>query len=83
MNFLWKKTIILSKALFYGHLALRESTRAVAKNSPTTENGTTSPIPEAEETHKYVENVMTRSARSDIFSQARSVLRSVVNIYLG
>lgn len=55
-------------------LALRESTRAVVKHSDTIENGTTSPIPESEETHKYVENVMTKSNRSDIFSQVPCVI---------
>ena len=48
--------------------ALRESTRAVALKTESP-NGTSSPVPEAEETHKYVENVMTKSNRSDIFSQ--------------
>ena len=50
--------------------ALRESTRAVAVKTESP-NGTSSPVPEAEETHKYVENVMTKSNRSDIFSQER------------
>jgi hypothetical protein len=43
----------------------------VSKENGGGDSGSTSPVPETEDTHKYVENVMSKNARSDIFSQEK------------